>query len=347
MNTFGMKRMSHPMTIAFFIFLFILVLLSERTNGITPKQIPAQFYSFNTIFLSMIIESLPFILIGAFVSVLIQSFVSQKLIKRLFSGHRTILAMVPAALTGVLFPVCECAIIPVIRSLIKKGLPQHLGIVMIAAIPVLNPIVFLSTFYAFQNNPVILYGRMTIALLSSLFIGAAVYHLFGQYSILKGESVSHENRISWQSFYMHEQNQHGHQHTHFNLQDTLMHISDEFFDTAKFFIFGAIIASSFQTFFNQHLLTSIGANPGLGAASMMGLAYLLSVCSTSDAFLGASFTGVFTPGAITAFLVFGAMLDIKNTMMLFGVFKARFVFTFFILTSVSVYTLCQLMDWLL
>ncbi|MCO7127620.1 permease [Sporolactobacillus shoreicorticis] len=348
MNTSAQKRISHPMTIIFFIFLFLLVFFSEKTNGIAPKQIPSQFYSFNTIFLSMVIESLPFILIGVVISVLIQAFVNEDFIHRIFSG-RHLYAMIPAALAGVVFPVCECAIIPVIRSLIKKGLPQHIGVVMVASIPIINPIVFLSTFYAFQNNPVILYARMIIGFLAALFIGGAVYLLFRKQSILKGNTPARENGvISWQSFYEHAQDRHHHHEDEGpnKLHELLLHISGEFFDTAKFFIFGALIASSFQTFFNQHLLSSVGANPAIGPASMMGMAYLLSVCSTSDAFLASSFSGMFSPGAITAFLVFGAMLDIKNTMMLLGAFKFRFVIVFMLLSVATVYILCRIMDFL-
>jgi len=345
MHTSTLKRISNPMTLIFFVFLFLLIYFSEKTNGIAPKQIPTQFYSFNTIFLSMVIESLPFILIGVVISVLIQSYVHENFIHRLFSG-RGLLAMIPAALTGIVFPICECAIIPVIRSLIKKGLPQHLGVVMIASIPIINPIVFLSTFYAFQNNPVILYARMTIALLAALLIGGSVYFLFRKQSILKESASMRETGvISWQAFY--EDAHHRHHH-HENerpeLHDIFLHISGEFFDTAKYFIFGAIIASSFQTFFNQHLLSTVGANPSIGPASMMGMAYLLSVCSTSDAFLASSFSGMFSPGAITAFLVFGAMLDIKNTMMLVGAFKFRFVIVFMILSVTVVYIFSRLMD---
>jgi uncharacterized membrane protein YraQ (UPF0718 family) len=336
------KRISHPMTIIFFIFLFLMIFFSEKTSGIAPKQISTQFYSFNTIFLSMIIESIPFILIGVIVSVIIQSYINEDFIQRLFPGHQ-LLAMIPAAFVGAVFPICECAIIPVIRSLIKKGVPQHLGVVMIASIPILNPVVFLSTFYAFQNNPVILYGRMSVALLASLIIGTATYYLFRRQSILKA-SGRFTDTISWHSFY---KQSHQHQHERPAFREVCMHISSEFFDTAKYFIFGAMVASSFQTFFNQHLLTSIGANPTTGPAVMMGLAYLLSVCSTSDAFLASSFSNMFTPGAITAFLVFGAMLDVKNTMMLLGAFKFRFVLIFFLLTTVTVYLLTRIFEFLI
>lgn len=58
---------------------------------------------------------------------------------------------------------------------------------------------------------------------------------------------------------------------------------------------------------------------------MAALAFVLSVCSTVDAFLALSFARTFTTGSILTFLTFGPMVDIKSTMMYLGVFKRRTV----------------------
>ena len=54
---------------------------------------------------------------------------------------------------------------------------------------------------------------------------------------------------------------------------------------------------------------------------MMGFGYVLSICSSADAFIAASFGQVFSVKALLAFLVFGPMLDMKNTLMLFAYFQ--------------------------
>lgn len=331
------KRISHPMTLLFLLFLFIMTAFSEKTNGsFISGQLPAELLNFNTIFLSIIIEAVPFILLGSIISVLIQSYIRDDFIPSLLPS-RPILAILPASFIGAFFPVCECAIIPIIRGLIKKGLPQHLGIVMIISIPILNPIVFLSTYYAFQSNPKILYGRMGLTVIAAFIIGCAVYYLFRHQTLLRKSSAGSSIGSS-------HQHHHDHSSTKPHFNDLILHMSSEFFDTAKYFFIGALLAGLFQTFFNQHMLAAVGSNEIKGPAVMMGLAYLLSVCSTSDAFLASSFSNLFTPGSLVAFLIFGAMLDIKNTLMMLSCFKFRFVLTFCLMTSAVVYTLARFFD---
>lgn len=329
------------MAVLFFIFFLLLILFpGHANNALSLKHIPPAFYNINTIFLSMILEGLPFILIGAIVSVLIQSYIQEELIRKILPRHN-LLAMISAAFVGIFFPICECAVIPVVRGLIKKGLPQHLGVILICSVPIINPIVFLSTYYAFQNRPAILYARMGLAVIAAVLIGGAVLFFFRGRSILKRDNAGLASAGN------HSHHQHHEHHTHSgrpSLREQFSHVNDEFFDMAKYFIIGALLASCFQVFFNQHSLVSLGENHTVGPAVMMGMAYLLSVCSTSDAFLAASFNDLFTPGAIVSFLIFGAMIDIKNTAMLLAYFKGCFVLAFLVMTSIVVYVLARLLD---
>jgi uncharacterized membrane protein YraQ (UPF0718 family) len=47
--------------------------------------------------------------------------------------------------------------------------------------------------------------------------------------------------------------------------------------------------------------------------------------------------------SLTAFLVYGPMLDLKNTFMLFAFFKARFVIVFMITVTLVVFTAVMLL----
>ena len=58
---------------------------------------------------------------------------------------------------------------------------------------------------------------------------------------------------------------------------------------------------------------------------MMGLAFVLSLCSSSDAVVARSFSNSVPTGAVMGFLVFGPMLDIKNVIMLSGSLPRRFL----------------------
>jgi uncharacterized protein len=101
--------------------------------------------------------------------------------------------------------------------------------------------------------------------------------------------------------------------------------ADEFFEMGRFLILGALLAALMQTFVRQSALLAVGQGPVLSVLVMTGMAVLLSICSTVDAFIALAFTGTFTSGAILAFLVYGPMVDIKSTLMFLRVFKPRVV----------------------
>ncbi len=104
----------------------------------------------------------------------------------------------------------------------------------------------------------------------------------------------------------------------------------------KYLLFGALLTAFIQVSLSRETLIGIGDHPVLSNLFMMGFAFILSICSTSDAFVASSFSGTFNAGSLLAFLVFGAMIDLKNTLMLFSVFRARIVLWIIVLTFVLV-----------
>jgi uncharacterized membrane protein YraQ (UPF0718 family) len=98
----------------------------------------------------------------------------------------------------------------------------------------------------------------------------------------------------------------------------------DFLDTAMYFAIGVAITSVFNTQINQGLLNTVAGNDWLAVPSLMGLAIVLSLCSTSDAFIAAPMTA-FSMAAKLAFLVFGPMMDIKLLFMYSSVFQRKVV----------------------
>lgn len=262
---------------------------------------------FKTMFISIILEALPFILIGVFVSALLQVFVSEETMRK-WIPKNPVLGILAASVLGIIFPICECGMVPVIRKLIKKGMPLYVAVVFILAGPILNPIVFFSTYIAFRARPEIAYARMGLAFVLALVIGLLIYR-FVKDNQLK-ESMPSE----------------GHQHVHDNkLSEIMAHSTSEFFEMGKFLFIGALVAAGLQTFVARESLAAIGNGMVSSHLVMMTLAYLLSLCSTSDAFVASSFSTTFSAGSLVAFLVFGPMMNLKGTIMLAAVFRTRFV----------------------
>jgi uncharacterized protein len=263
----------------------------------------------NTIFISILIESLPFILLGVLISGIIQMFVSEEMIAKIIPKN-PILSVLSAIGAGVFFLACECGIVPITRRLIAKGVPLSAAIAFMLSAPILNPIVLFSTYIAFGNSWSMVFYRGGIAFAVVLIIACILSFQF-KTNQLKHEHIEHNH----------------HHNLTFKGKITGMfkHSIEEFFSVGKYLIIGALLAAAIQTFLKTSLLLEIGQGKLSGNAVMMALSYVMSLCSQADAFVASSFRSTFSPSSLVAFLVFGAMFDIKNTIMLLGTFKTKFV----------------------
>lgn len=271
------------------------------------------FLQLNTIFISILIEALPFVLIGVLVAGFIQMFITEEMLAKAIPKNR-FLAVLYSVLLGAIFPACECGIVPIVRRLLLKGVPLHAGIAFMLTGPVINPIVLFSTYVAFGNKWDVMIYRGGLALIVAFIVGIILSYQFKTNQLL--ESVS----------------AHGHHHHHEHTQSffqkvvgTLRHAVDEFFSVGKYLIIGAFVAAAMQTFVKTSTLLAIGQNEATSSLVMMGLAFVLSLCSEADAFIASSFSSTFSVGSLVAFLVYGPMVDIKNTLMMLGVFNKKFV----------------------
>jgi uncharacterized protein len=308
-------------------YLFVYVFIDFTNLSTMFHKVPKEILNMNTIFISLFLEALPFILIGIIISSIIQVFVKPESIGKIIPKN-ALLAYIPVALIGIFIPICECGIVPIVRTLLKKGMPTHLGIVFLSSVPIINLIVFISTYYAFGSNSHMAFTRIGLAFIVVLLIGYMTKLFYGNKNVLLENihtSLDHTEHLN-------------HKNTIKNrLNDIISHASSEFFSTCKFLIIGALITSVFLTFLDRSLFLNLENHTNLSTIVMMGFGYLLSVCSGSDAFIASSFSSTFHIKSILAFLIFGAMIDLKNTFMMLAYFKKRFVFFYILLTASAVY----------
>ncbi|MCM3411803.1 permease [Metabacillus litoralis] len=280
--------------------------------------------TFNVVFISILLEALPFVLLGVMISGIIQVFVSEEQIRR-FIPRNKFLAIIMSCLVGALFPACECGIVPIVRRLVGKGMPLFAGVGFLLTGPLINPIVIFSTYMAFGEDPKMALLRMVLGLLTALMITAMICVLFKQNQL----------KITKNSFHLEAQEQ-VKQPLPIRLRSMVEHAIDEFFDMGKFLIIGAVLAAFVQTFISTKSIVDLGDGLVGSTLVMMGLAYLLSLCSEADAFIAASFDHLLPKTSLLGFLIYGPMLDLKNTIMLMFVFKFRFVITLTILITTTV-----------
>jgi uncharacterized membrane protein YraQ (UPF0718 family) len=294
--------------------LILLVALALILPRLTTLPISTRFQTFVTIFLGIFIEAIPFLLFGSVVSGLIEEFIDRDALAR-FVPRRAIPAAFTGALLGFAFPVCECGVVPVTRRLYQKGMPLSVGVAFLLAAPVVNPVVIISTYVAFGWGPV-LWGRVLFSVLIAFVVGLL-------FSLARPQDVL-----------LPLTTQTGHDHHHARnpnatLVDRIWNAlaigGDDLLDMARYLIAGSMIAAAMQTFVPQSTLLALGSGPVVSIVTLMVLAFVLSICSTVDAFVALSFANSFTTGSILAFLVFGPMVDIKSSLMFLGVMRRRSV----------------------
>jgi uncharacterized membrane protein YraQ (UPF0718 family) len=283
----------------------------------------------NTIFLSMIMEAIPFVLLGVLISGLIQSFITERWIARIMPSNR-FLASLFGCSVGILFPSCECGIVPITRRLLNKGVPLNAGIAFMLTGPIVNPIVLFSTYIAFGNDWRVVAIRAGMAFAVALVVSMSVAFLFPvlPLRVLEQQAAASEMPIV--------PNQRKPMLP--RLGSVLTHAIEEFFSVGKYLVLGAFIATCMQTFIPTSALLQLGSSPVMASLVMMGLAFTMSLCSEADAFIASSFRSTFSIGALSAFLVYGPMIDIKNTLMLMGSFRGKFVIVLIALVTVTTLT---------
>ncbi|WP_373844993.1 permease [Clostridium sp.] len=303
------------------IYMILGVLLLFMFNGIREfTDFNLSFgNSFFVIFISIMLEAIPFILLGSFISAVIQVFISDKFISKVLPKNK-FLGIMGASLMGFVFPVCECAIVPITRRLMKKGVPASIAVTFMLAVPIVNPVVLLATYSAFYNRPSVVLLRAVFGILAAVTIGFLVEIVQGREIPVKEEMFQSRGDIFCGCGYSHQYSL-----KNSKISSVLEHTIIEFFDISKYLIIGALLSSVFQAFVPRNIITSLGKHNLYSIIVMMFLAFVLSVCSEADAFIARTFLNQFTLGSVSVFMILGPMLDIKNTIMLGASFKKGFV----------------------
>ena len=272
---------------------------------------------FSIVFSSIVIEALPFILIGAVLASFMQVYISNNIFNKIISKNK-LLGSIQAGIIGVFLPVCECATVPITKGLLNKKVPLNVAITYMLAAPIVNPLVILSTYYAFDGNIKVVLLRVGVGFFIAVIAGLLMLCLSGENNIfidngegeLQGKCLCGCSEINDNSS---------------KPIRLLKHTSLEFYEIGKYFIVGATLASIFQTFVPRDIIFYFENSAVLSIIILMAFSFLISLCSEADAFVASTFMNRFSLGSITGFLIIGPMIDLKNTIMLFSIFKKSFV----------------------
>lgn len=309
-------------------------------------ELSAHINDFIIIVFSILVEGIPFVLIGSLLSGAMGMLISDQALMKVLPKSK-FLQLLMMTMLGNVMPVCECGNVPFARRLVKKNLPPYLAVTFLLAAPVFNPIVITATLIAFSGNVWLLFYRLFFTLI--IAVGAG--YLF---------SWIPKDKILVKNFHGDEckdEHHEGHEHTHgcgascghdhskvkqskilgiFSIAKT------EFIEMMGIFIFGAAVAAMIQQFVPKDFVFSFNSHEWLAIITMMALAFIISICSNVDAFFALAYSQIMPMSSVIAFLVFGPMFDIKAIFMMKTMFKWRALLLLVAFCALSTFLLSYL-----
>lgn len=325
-----------------------------------------------TLFLSLLVEAIPFLLLGVLLSSLLLFFIDERKLMAAMPRN-PLLGAIFGSFGGFLFPVCECGNVPVARRLLLQGAPTAVAIGFLLAAPTVNPIVIWATWVAFRDQPEIVVFRVLFSLGIAIFISCIFstqtdLRPLLQPSLARSMMLSQNNLGSCTSLPSTQKQQQPAllQSGSFLLGQTgeplqmdtrllqtpaslptaklsqklphrmglfLENVMQEFRELGGVLVIGSAIAALIQVGIPREIIISLGQGPVTSILAMMLLAAVVSICSTVDSFFALAFASTFTSGSLLAFLVFGPTIDIKAIGLMLSVFKTRAIIYLFALVA--------------
>ena len=293
----------------------LLVLIALSTRGMLAGSLdPVALRTWTTVFVAIVVQALPFLVLGVLVSGAITALVSPAVLERLLP-RSPLLAVPGAALAGAALPGCECASVPIAGRLTARGVQPAAALAFMLSAPAVNPIVLVATAVAFPGQP-----RMVLA----RFLWLARDLDRGRAGVVAGratrrgwlrtrERLAGDGGPRWLAF-----------------TSAARH---DLWDAGGWLVVGAAAAATLQVLVPRSLLLAVASQPALAVLALGGLAVVLAICSEADAFVAASLRE-FSLTARLVFLVVGPAVDVKLFAMQTGVFGRRFAARFAPLTFV-------------
>jgi len=263
-----------------------------------------------TLALSVLIESLPFVVLGVILSIVVQVWVPPGAIERWMPrsawGRRAVLSLL-----GMLVPVCECGNVPFARGLLMRGFRVPEALTFLIAAPIVNPIVIITTHQAFGFDDGILIAR----LLGGYAVANLIGWLYSRHpdpdSLLTDRFRATCEIADAESL------------TAGRARRSLAQFVVELRAVMPALVIGSALAGAVQVVVPRDALLAIGSNPVLSIVAMIALAMIVSICSNVDSFVALSFASTFTPGSIVAFLLVGPLVDVKMLALLRTTFRTK------------------------
>lgn len=301
--------------------ILVLLVVRQFSNSQTSVVLPKMLQDFITLSVSVIIEALPFVLLGIVLSIFVQIWLPQSVFFRIIPKRRVPRRLVLSCL-GIFLPVCECGNVPLARGLMIRGLTLGDSLTFLLAAPIINPVTILTTRQAFGGDSTILVFRLLGGLLIANIVGWLFDNRKNQDELLTDEFAA-TCRVD-----------HAHESSsgRSKLSESLRLFSREANVIVPALFVGSFIAGLVQVVIPRDILLSLGGHVVLSIVVMMLLAFIVSICANVDAFFALAFANTFTAGSLVTFLIFGPIIDIKMLNLMRTTYKKPVLVTITVVT---------------
>jgi len=262
--------------------------------------------SWTTVFIAVVTQALPFLVLGVVLSAIIAVFVPPAFFTRALPKQPA-LAVPVAGIAGAVLPGCECASVPVAGALVRRGVTPAAALAFLLSAPAINPIVLTATAVAFPRNPQMVLARFAASLIVACAMGWLWLRLGRPHWLRPPQRPSFDGHGKAAAFWG-------------SVRHDVMH-------AGGFLVVGAMAAATLKTVVPATWLRTVASTPIVSVIALAVLAVLLSICSEADAFVAASLSQ-FSLTARLAFLVVGPMIDLKLFAMQAATFGRGFALRF-------------------
>ena len=276
-------------------------------------EIPPLWFSFlvgleslSLLFVSLFLQALPFLLLGALASGIIGSAANPGwLIQYLPESAFGQVCM--GALSGLWLPVGETGTIPLAKQFRKLRFPNRFTIAFLVAAPVVNPISIASLWVVFGSGFVLI-GCVVMALVAALVTGVVVEVETGadhsQKAALRVITKTSKEQIT-------------------RFQRAVVIAVDVFFETGRWLILGVLVSALIMVVFRPGRLISegLGGIAWVAASGILGI--LHSYEASSAPFTLMPLMDLIPQGAIISAIVVGSQASVKRIFLLRLVFEGH------------------------
>jgi len=232
----------------------LLVVVALYSRGTLAGSLnPVALRTWTTVFVAIVVQALPFLVLGVLVSGAITALVSPGVLERLLPKS-AVLAVPSAALAGAALPGCECASVPIAGRLCARGVQPAAALAFMLAAPAVNPVVLVATAVAFPGQPQMVLARFCGSLLTSITVGLVWSRVGDQRLVERARSraAATGDGPRWLAF-----------------SSAARH---DLWDAGGWLVVGAAAAATLQVLVPRSLVLAVADHPALSALALGTLA---------------------------------------------------------------------------